>query len=103
MMYAEAAHKVAESAERAFREADKEAIRNFLEGPVQEAIIKRMGQGMFSTVIEYNIMVQNSKYNMQFLPISEVKEYINNYMKQYGFTICSNIIHSNILLLRISW
>jgi len=103
MLYAEAAHRVAERSEKAFREIDEEAIRNFLEGPVQETIIRRMNQGMFSTVIEYYIMSKNSEYNIQFLDEKEVGEYIKGYLAQYGFTVVINIPHNNSILLRIYW
>lgn len=103
MLYAEAAHRIAESAEKAFCEADKKAIRNFLEGPVQEAIIRRMNKGMFSTAIEYYITSKNSEYNIQFLDRTEAGEYIKDYLAQYGFTVFFNIPHNNTILLRIFW
>ena len=103
MLYAEAAHRITESAEKAFCEADKEAIRNFLEGPVQEAIIRRMNKGMFSTIIDYNIQYKDSKYNIQILDKTEVGEYIKNYLAQYGFTVFINFPHNNLILLRIYW
>lgn len=103
MLYAEAAHKIAESAEKALREADEEAIRSFLEGPVQEAIIRRMHKGMFSTAIEYYITSKNSEYNIQVLDKTEAGEYIKDYLAQYGFTVFINVPHNNAILLRIFW